>query len=696
YRNKAIAQGSDIVPKYLLLFGSPSYDYRNRTGNAQNFVLNYQFPTGLREAHSFSTDDMFGFLADGDTGVPSPGNTSRLTISIGRFPARTLEQARTLVDKTISYAGPRFGDWRNMVTNLADDGDSGLFVKVFESTYNSRVYFENDFRKNFREINIDKIYFDAFPQVATPSGARFPAAKEALIRRIERGTLILNYQGHSGPVRLADEDILNVSDIQNLENIDQLTVFFTASCNFSQYDDPDRISGGEWSVISPKGGAVAQIGASRVAWASPNDTLHGLFNHLALMRDNNGNTRSLGECLRLTKNASNNLHSLQQFVLLGDPAISLALPKYRVITTHINDTPIENGIDTVRALDYASISGKIVDFNNNFLSDFNGEVNITVFDKPTQIQTLGQKNSTSSHNNPVIVYEVQENVLFRGSRIPVINGEFNVQFMTPKDINYNYGFGKISYYAYSDSVDATGVFDSVVIGGFGEFFGDSADPPLVRLFLNDTNFRNGNIATSNPILLAKVSDKYGINFSGAGIGHNISLVINDDFRGQIYLNDFFEELPRGPNGEMHGEIHYPMFNLLPGAYNLKLKVWNVFNISTEASLDFNVVQSDKPIIGKAFCFPNPMIDHTKFYFTHNAPKKIKRVEVDIFDMSGRFMVRLSKNVSPDGFAIEPIEWDTRDANGHKLRQGLYLYRLRIVLEDGRMAEKTEKLVIGGG
>ena len=119
YRNKALAAGSEVLPEYLLLFGSPSYDYRNRTGTAQNFVLNYQFPTGLLEINSLSTDDMFGFLADGETGFQ---NSDRLHVGIGRFPVRTAEQAQMLVNKTLSYVEPNFGDWRNVVVNLSDDG----------------------------------------------------------------------------------------------------------------------------------------------------------------------------------------------------------------------------------------------------------------------------------------------------------------------------------------------------------------------------------------------------------------------------------------------------------------------------------------------------------------------------------------------------------------------------------------------
>jgi hypothetical protein len=361
-----------------------------------------------------------------------------------------------------------------------------------------------------------------------------------------------------------------------------------------------------------------------------------------------------------------------------------------------------------------------VDFENNFISDFNGEVSIVVFDKPVQRQTLGQLNSTAigtvssqnpeGRNNPVIPFEVQENAVFRG-RVPVINGEFRADFMAAKDINYNFGLGKISYYASSDSVDATGFFDSIIIGGFGEHFGDSADPPIVRLFLTgsllseDTNFLSGNITTPDPVLLAHVFDQYDINHSGAGFGHNISLVINDDFRRQIWLNNFFERLPNKPGEDgVRGEIRYPMFDLPPGKYNLRLRVSNVFNVSTEETISFEVIQSNELIIAKLYCFPNPIRDHTTFYFTHNAPQKIRRVEVDIFDVSGGLVTRLIPNGrdiipnaedgSPDGFAIK-IPWDLNTGRGNQLRQGLYFYRLRIVCEDGRVAERIERLVVTG-
>ncbi|MCL2414675.1 MAG: type IX secretion system sortase PorU [Bacteroidales bacterium] len=703
FRNKALAKNSDVLPRYLLLFGSPSYDYRNRTSGG-NFVLNYQFPTGLVEGQSFASDGFFGFLGNGETGFR---NTDSLRIGIGRFPARTIEQARTLVNKTIDYATPQlrnFGDWRNVVANLADDGVTEPFVQTFEamphpyaSGSNRANYFETDFNTRFREINVEKIYIDAFPQVATPSGARFPAAKEALRQRIERGMLILNYQGHSGPVTLADEDIMNVADIQNFSNIDRLFVFFTASCNFAQYDDPNLISGGEWSVLSPRGGAVAHIGATRVAYTHPNDEFHGVWNRFVLQRREDGSARSLGETMKLSKNRMQNTPNIRQFVLLGDPAISLALPKHRIITDSINGNSIKDGADTIRALDRTSISGRIVDFDSTFLENFNGEITITVFDKPTRTQTLGHNNSTAHGRNPVIPFYVQNNILYRG-RVPVINGEFRVEFWTPKNINFTYGFGKISYYAFcrESLFDAAGVFNDVIIGGFGENFDLVAEPPILELFLNDENFRSGNISCPNPILFANITDQYGISHSGAGIGHNITLIINDDFRNQIWLNDFFEYLPDSGDGKVHGRLEFPMFDLSPGRYHLRLRVSNVFNVSADTTLEFVVVGSENQIIGTLYNYPNPIRDFTQFYFTHNAPRRVTHWEIDFFDMSGRWVTRINPRIPPqespsaNGFAIITEKLDL----GNSLGQGMYLYRLRVVFEDGSTAYRTEKLVVG--
>jgi len=415
------------------------------------------------------------------------------------------------------------------------------------------------------------------------------------------------------------------------------------------------------------------------------------------MRRDDGSARSFGEALKLSKNRMRNHPNIRQFVLLGDPAISLALPKHRIITDSINGNSVKDGIDTIRALDRASISGRIVDFDSTFLDGFNGEITITVFDKPTRTQTLGHNNSTAHGRNPVIPFYVQNNIIYRG-RVPVINGEFRVEFWTPKNINFTYGFGKISYYAFckENLVDATGVFDGVIIGGFGENFDLVAEPPIVELFLNNENFISGNISCPNPILFANIADQYGISHSGGGIGHNITLIINDDFRNQIWLNDFFEYLPNDGTDTVRGRLEFPMFDLAPGRYHVRLRVSNVFNVSTDATLEFVVVGSENQIIGTLYNHPNPVRDFTRFYFTHNAPRRVVQWQIDIFDISGRFVTQINPVVPPqespsaNGFAIITEELNL----GSSLGQGIYLYRLRVVFEDGSTAERTEKLVVG--
>ena len=286
----------------------------------------------------------------------------------------------------------------------------------------------------------------------------------------------------------------------------------------------------------------------------------------------------------------------------------------------------------------------------------------------------------------------------------MINGEFRAEFMAPKSMNYTYGFGKISYYAFDtlNLVDATGVFDEVIIGGFGEHFDDSANAPIVELFLNNTNFRSGNISHPNPTLYAIITDEYGVSHSGAGIGHNIALVINDDFQNQVWLNEFFEYLPDIGDGKSRGRVEFngtELQNLAPGRYHLMLRVSNVFNVSADATLEFVVVDSNPQIIGTLYNYPNPAREHTRFYFTHNAPQRIKQWQIDIFDVSGRWITQLTPQNSPqnsssrNGFAIATEEWNLRDGKGNLLRRGMYLYRLRIVFEDGSAAEKTKKLII---
>ncbi len=61
----------------------------------------------------------------------------------------------------------------------------------------------------------------------------------------------------------------------------------------------------------------------------------------------------------------------------------------------------------------------------------------------------------------------------------------------------------------------------IIVGGFASTTVTDTEGPEIRLFMNDTLFRNGGITDNNPRMLAIIEDKGGINTTGAGIGHDL-------------------------------------------------------------------------------------------------------------------------------------------------------------------------------
>ena len=92
-------------------------------------------------------------------------------------------------------------------------------------------------------------------------------------------------------------------------------------------------------------------------------------------------------------------------------------------------------------------------------------------------------------------------------------------------------------------------------------------------------------------------------------------------------------------------------------------------------------------------YPNPFTTKTSFYFEHNQPCCYLEVMIQIFTISGKLIKTIETVVSTDGFRNEPIAWDGRDDFGDNIGRGVYFYKLRVKNQDGKYAEKLEKLVI---
>lgn len=657
---------SGVPLKYLLLFGDGSFDMKDRLSGNTNFIPTYQSYNSLSRTNSYVSDDFYGFLDPHETSPTISGE--RVDIGIGRFPVKNTEEARNAVRKSIDYYDNNtFGDWRNFIGFIADDGDGNIHMRDAD-TLARRV------TDDFPNYNLDKIYFDAFPMLSTPGGQRYPEVNRAINNRVTRGALIVNYIGHGGETGWAHERVLEISDINAWQNKLNLPLFVTATCEFTRFDDPARTSGGEYVFLNPDGGGIGLLTTTRLVYSSPNFELSREFNKIAYDRVN-GETPTLGDLTRITKNEAPNNVNTRCFTLIGDPALKLAYPQHRVVTI---DAP-----DSIRPLDKVTFKGMVTNFQGQKLSDFNGTVQPTVFDKIQRVTTLNNRNT-----NP-FSFHLQNNIIFRGNA-SVKNGEFEFSFVAPKDVSVLTGQGRISYYTQNAEIDGTGFDTNFKIGGQPNPNNIDNTAPEIDLFMNNENFVSGGITNKNPLLLAKLFDENGINTVGTGIGHDITAILNRKSDEPIVLNDFYIS---DIDSYQSGSVRYQFNNLEPGNYNLKLTAWDVHNNPASAEIDFIVTDDEKVKIDNVLNYPNPFTTSTEFMFDHNQAGRNLDIRVQVFTISGKVVRTIDANETSNGFKGTPIHWDGRDDFGDKIGRGVYVYKMRVRNDLGEVAEKFEKLVI---
>ena len=681
----------DKMPEYLLLVGDGSYDNLNRLPDNTNFIVTWQTTNSLAPTSSFATDDYFAFLDDSESG----GYDGSLDISVGRLPVKTAAEANALAAKIIRYTATtdlnaqgsscsgftsgisNLADWRNILCFIADDADLAgeAFLSESETIANKVDTMDDNY-------NIDKIYFDAYVEESTPGGQRYPDVNDAINKRVEKGALIINYIGHGGELGWAHEAVLGISDINSWDNRFNMPFFVTATCEFSRFDDPARTSAGEYVLINSEGGGIGLFTTTRLAFSGSNHELNSLF-YDYVFRKTDGKYPCIGDVVRNSKNAYGCASVIANFCLLGDPAMKLAYPKYKVVTTGINNHPLNPGLDTVHAMSKVTIAGEITDENDIKLTDYNGILYPTVFDKRMLITSLG--NDAGYPQN----FYIQKNIIYKG-KASITGGNFAFTFYVPKDISYVFGKGRLSYYAQNGVSDANGNYEDFIIGGSETAPITDKEGPEVDMFLNDEHFVSGGITDNSPFLLAKLSDSSGLNTVGSGIGHDIAVVLDGNTDKTYVLNDYYEA---DLNTYQSGVVRYPFKDLAVGPHSMNMKVWDIFNNSSDKSLDFVVAEDAKLALDHVLNYPNPFTTYTEFWFEHNRPCCGLDVQIQIFTISGKLIKTIDTYVQTNGYRAEPIPWDGLDDYGDPIGKGVYLYKLRVKDNQGGYAEKIEKLVI---
>ena len=231
------------------------------------------------------------------------------------------------------------------------------------------------------------------------------------------------------------------------------------------------------------------------------------------MEKKEGRRLTLGESVMNTKNAYNGVEKMS-FILIGDPALTLAYPEYRMQVTEINGQAVSETSEPAhfKALERITISGHVNDLNGALASNFSGQLFATVLDCQQTITTLNNNN-----NEETFTYTDYPNTIYIGND-SVRSGTFSFSFTVPKDISYSNDFGKLNLYAScaNSANEAQGAFNNFRVGGTAEDAeNDSDGPEISSLYLNDTSFSDGAQVNSTPFVVTTSWVESEINLRGS-------------------------------------------------------------------------------------------------------------------------------------------------------------------------------------
>ena len=679
------------MPKSLLLFGDCTFDNRMLISDAKSetkknslddYLLCYESENSFSSTECYVSDDFLTYLDDEEdistfAGLPD--------IGVGRFPCTSEEEAKILVDKTINYAlNTNAGSWQNTIMFLGDDGNNNIHMHDVNDVAEQTI-------SEHPGYYVRKIYWDAFNRTSLSTGNRYPDATEIIKQQQNNGALIIDYAGHGSPTSISHEIVLSVKDFANFKG-NNLPLWVTASCEIMPFDSNDETIG-EKALLNAEGGAVAFYGTTRTVYVPQNKKINSAFMKYVLSYDENGKPVTLGEAQRLAKNylVKNGIEITKnklQYSLLGDPALSLALPTYTAVIDNINGIDVKSdSLPQLRAGDKVSIKGHI-ELAGNKAENFSGTLDAMVRDTKETVKCK-LNNTTSEGADTAFIFTDRKNTLYHGTN-KVENGEFNFTFAVPKDINYADGTGLINIYAYDPALKASahGACDRFTVNGSNIAENDSIGPSIY-CYLNSEDFTFGGEVNSTPFFVAQISDKDGINASGAGIGHDMTLIIDGDIDKTYNLNDNFTF---DYESYTSGQTFYALPALSEGKHTLKFRAWDILNNPSTTTLDFVVKKSIQPNIVDVYATNNPARESTTFVVAHNFCGAELELVIDIMDTSGRLLWSTSERGIATTNTIA-YKWDLTTDSGAKLNTGIYLYRIKLSSNGSSYASKTQKILV---
>ena len=667
-------------PRYLLLFGDGAWDNRMLSSGwrsllPDDFLLCYESENSFSATKSYVSDDYYCLLDDNEGGSILK---DKFDAAVGRLSARTAEEAKILVNKIYAYRTNAYaGAWQNTLCFLGDDGDQNRHMQDAEAVVST-------VKSLYANYDIKKIYWDAYTRVTSSTGNSFPDVTRLIKQQLQKGALVMNYSGHGGPSLLSHEAVLRITDFGEASSL-RLPLWVTAACDVAPFDgQSDNI--GETAMLNKKGGSIAFYGTTRTVYASYNRLQNQSFMKY-LLASKNGRRLTIGEAAYLAKNdfvsgSTEMLTNKLQYVLLGDPALTLASPTEQAVIDSINGKAVADGIQQLKAGSKVTLKGHLPGH-----TDFNGVVTITVRDIEETI--VGKQNDPVA-TETAFEFQDRPNAIYNGND-SVRSGQFSFSFAVPKDISYSDKTGLFLVYAVNNdkSLSAHGECESFTLTGTEDLSNDGVGPSIY-CYLNSESFVNGSTVNATPYFYAELTDKDGINVSG-GIGHDLELIIDNDMNLTYQLNERFQY---DFGDYCKGKVGYVLPELSDGPHKLLFRAWDAQNNSSVAELSFVVNATQQPTLSNVICTKNPATTSTSFVISHDRAGSEVDVELEVFDTSGRLLWRKSETGIPTDHTYT-IDWDLTTGSGSRLKTGVYLYRVLISNNGSSKASQAKKLIVLG-
>ena len=663
-------------PVYVVLLGSGTFDYKNIFGiqDIKNWVPPYEVTDPqIDQVNGYVTDDFYANIVDDPT-------VGRPDVGIGRIPATNLSGvnlANTYLDKVDCYEDPvNNGYWKNRMDFVADDGYSGDLYDGTQFTDQSEDLSENHTPQVFDKV---KIYLIAYPTVITAQGKRKPAVNADIIKSWNAGCLNIHYIGHGAPDVWAHEYVLEKDVIMSqLHNQCQYPFVSIASCDMSKFDDPHNVCAAAEFTITPNKGSIGTLAASRPVYGSSNAVLMiNFFDRLYGQRDTLLYPLRFGKAIFQTKQFSQSYSDNdKKFILLGDPSTRIAFPRFQTRIDSISGL----SSDTMRALSKIKIYGSIINPDSSVWSTYNGNTFVKVYDVTRQIEI----DETYQGLVYAFRFKLPGGIIYSGLS-SITNGKWTAEYVVPKDLSYLNQRGKLVNYFYNNQADGSSLYTNFFVGGINPNAPVDSTGPRINAYLNNRNFRSGDVVNENFKLIADMFDESGINTTGT-IGHRIEATLDGNESNKYDLTTYYNS----DTSYKSGSLTYDFTGIGNGTHSLRLRAWDTYNNSSQVTINFDVVTSGVVQVINVYNFPNPFRDGTAFTYQHNYPGLVT-TKIKIYTVAGRLIKEIDQPATNDKFVYIP--WNGKDADGETLGNGIYIYKVVVTTDAGTAITNVGKLAV---